>query len=1059
MDRLKSVLILLFLSMSIYVQAQNKATIAETTQILETYPFSDPNPIPQPEVYYYPYFRFDGFALDAVEKEWKVIVMENDYIKLSIFPEIGGKIWGASEKSTGHEFIYYNSVVKFRDIAMRGAWTSGGIELNFGIIGHAPTSATPIDYMIRENADGSVSCFVSATDLFTRTRWETEINLQKDKAYFTTTTTWYNPTPLVQPYYQWMNAAYQVKGDLEFCFPGDHWIGHDGEAHSWPMDDEGRDLSWYKNNNFGGSKSNHVLGGISDHYAGYWHDLNFGSGHYSPYGEKLGMKVFQWAHSRSGGIWEDLLTDTDGQYVEMQSGRLFNQAASNSTKTPFKHFGFEPYSTDVFKEYWFPILNTNGVKKANPYGVINVEKAGENQVIYLCPLQKTNDMIYIYHGEHLKEQVQVNLDVLQPWSKKIAINLPSEPLKIVIGENKLIYSEKKEDNIVRRPMAAPEDFDWNSTYGLFLDGVHWLYQNKMELAERSLRKCLEKDPYYAPALNQMAVLCYRKSDYTDGLAYASRSLSINTYDPEANYIYGLVNKKLDNLLDAQDGFSVASLTPSFRNAAHLELAKLFLLKDDLSAADKYVGKVIYASPNDLEANKLMGVICRKQGKNDEALSYTNKINEIVQLNHFVNYERFLIKNDIASKATFVSSIKSELPEQTFLEMAEWYKDIGCSEEAIQLLHLSPENPLVFLKLAYLFHLKDNNQESQGYLKNALELSPDFVFPFRPENMGVLTWATTQTDNWKVKYYLALLNWRFGNTDQAIELFSTCGTDPDYACFYLAKSELFSRQSSYDAEQDLLRAKSLAPDQWRTSSSLINYYLSRNNAKDALTVAREAIDRFPENNELKYSYATCLMADGQFSACKDVLAKTVILPSEGARYGRLTYQQACLMESIEYFENKKYNGAINSLGSARLWPENLGVGKPYNVDERIENFFEAICLLERGKKKQADQLFQHVVNYTEQHPRHSSVDYLYLLSLRHLKDESKVNSHLQEWSKKAPDDPIQLWCNAMIQGNIEKANKIAQEINTEAGGTPWDPEFADPEFEIIKSIAKVIREGQ
>ncbi|MCK5456150.1 MAG: DUF5107 domain-containing protein [Melioribacteraceae bacterium] len=364
-NRIVLPLLLTFIFLTVMAHAQKGATIRETIKVLKTYPFSDPNRIPKPGSSYYPYFRFDGFAKEGIDKEWKVVILENDYIEVSIFPEVGGKIWGAIEKSTGHEFIYYNSVVKFRDIAMRGAWTSGGIELNFGVIGHAPTSATPVDYAIKTKEDGSVSCYLSATDNFTRTRWETEVNLQKNKAYFTTTTTWHNPTPLVQPYYQWMNAAYQVDGDLEFCFPGANWIGHDGNAHTWPVDKEGRDLSWYKNNNFGRSKSNHVLGGISDHYAGYWHDLEFGSGHYSPYGEKLGMKVFQWAHSRSGGIWEDLLTDTDGQYVELQSGRLFNQPGSSSTKTPFKHFGFEAYATDVFEEYWFPILNTKGVKKAN----------------------------------------------------------------------------------------------------------------------------------------------------------------------------------------------------------------------------------------------------------------------------------------------------------------------------------------------------------------------------------------------------------------------------------------------------------------------------------------------------------------------------------------------------------------------------------------------------------------------------------------------------------------------------------------------------------------------
>ena len=100
----------------------------------KTYDFSDPNPVPEFGKIY-PYFTYEGYSATGVEKEWKIIEMENDFIKVWIMPDIGGKIWGAVEKSTGKEFIYFNPSVKFRDIAMRGPWTSGGIEINFGIIG------------------------------------------------------------------------------------------------------------------------------------------------------------------------------------------------------------------------------------------------------------------------------------------------------------------------------------------------------------------------------------------------------------------------------------------------------------------------------------------------------------------------------------------------------------------------------------------------------------------------------------------------------------------------------------------------------------------------------------------------------------------------------------------------------------------------------------------------------------------------------------------------------------------------------------------------------------
>ncbi|MEO6704472.1 MAG: DUF5107 domain-containing protein, partial [Ginsengibacter sp.] len=133
--------LLIFICFSYSGFSQNNSTIREYNKSLTTYPFSDPNPIPS-FTNIYPYFRFDGFTDKSIQKEWKVVELENDFIKLTILPEVGGKIWSAIEKSSGKPFIYENHVVKFRDIAMRGPWTSGGIEANYGIIGHTPNCAT-----------------------------------------------------------------------------------------------------------------------------------------------------------------------------------------------------------------------------------------------------------------------------------------------------------------------------------------------------------------------------------------------------------------------------------------------------------------------------------------------------------------------------------------------------------------------------------------------------------------------------------------------------------------------------------------------------------------------------------------------------------------------------------------------------------------------------------------------------------------------------------------------------------------------------------------------------
>jgi hypothetical protein len=176
-----------------------KATIKEEYRDFVTYPFNDPNPLPiltERSYRIYPYHSFDGYSLTSQLKKWKVIKLENDYIEVYVLPETGGKVWGAIEKSTGKEFIYRNEVMKFRNISLRGPWTSGGIEFNFGFIGHTPSTACPVDYLTRENDDGSVSCIVGNIDLPSRTQWRVEIRLPKDKAYFET-----RASGTIQPHY------------------------------------------------------------------------------------------------------------------------------------------------------------------------------------------------------------------------------------------------------------------------------------------------------------------------------------------------------------------------------------------------------------------------------------------------------------------------------------------------------------------------------------------------------------------------------------------------------------------------------------------------------------------------------------------------------------------------------------------------------------------------------------------------------------------------------------------------------------------------------------------
>ena len=532
------------------VAARSKSSVREYDRVFTTYPYSDPDPVPAMSRFY-PYFRYDGFTDQPIQKVWKVVELSNDYLQVMILPEIGGKVWAAIDKTTGKSFIYFNHVVKFRDISMRGPWTSGGIEANYGIIGHTPNCFSPVDYFVRRNADGSASCIIGTLDLLTRTTWRLEINLPADQACFSTRSFWHNGSAVDQPYYTWMNVGIKAAGNLQFVHPGTHYIGHDGRAHEWPIDPKsGRDLSWYEHNDFGGPKSYHVLGRFAEFFGGYWHDEDFGMAHFAPYGEKPGRKIWIWGLSRQGMIWEHLLTDADGQYVEVQSGRLFNQADTSSSLTPFKHTEFAPYATDTWTEHWLPVKGIKGFVSASPWGALNVTRDGDRLMIRVSPNRALRDKLEVFDGDRLLAMRELRLKPMQPVEEIVPLAGSPASLRVCVGGDKIQYTAG-DDDVVTRPTAGPAGFDWKSAYGRYLKGKEDARQRAYTTAAAEFQSCLKQDTNYVPALVELASLANRRADFNAALGLARHALSVDTYDPAANYQFGFASAALGHRYGCQ----------------------------------------------------------------------------------------------------------------------------------------------------------------------------------------------------------------------------------------------------------------------------------------------------------------------------------------------------------------------------------------------------------------------------------------------------------------------------------------------------------------------------
>lgn len=993
-----------------------KAIVKEYDRLFTTYPYSDPDPVPAMSRYY-PYYRYDGFTDKPIQKKWKVVELSNDYLQILILPEIGGKVWAAIDKTTGKPFIYFNHVVKFRDVSMRGPWTSGGMEANYGIIGHTPNCFSPVDYLVRHNADGSASCFIGTLDLLTRTTWRLEINLPAGQACFSTRSFWHNASGAEQPYYTWMNVGLKAAGNLQFIHPGTRFIGHDGSAHDWPIDPKtGRDLSWYEHNDFGSYKSYHVLGRLAEFFGGYWHDEDFGMAHCADYGDKPGRKVWIWGLSREGMIWENLLTDTDGQYVEVQSGRLFNQADSSSTLTPFKHAEFPPYATDTWSEHWLPVKGIKGFVSASPWGALNVTQQVDRLVIRISPARALNDKLEVFDGERLLASRKLALKPMQPVEEIVPLANPPKALRVCVGGDKLQYTAGDGD-VLTRPTASPPDFDWHSVYGLYLKGKEDARQRSYVKAAEEFESCLKQDTNYLPALVELAALANRRADPKAALGFARHALSIDTYDPGANYQFGLASAALGHHADVTEAFSVAALAPAWRNAADTELGKEYLREKLYDRTVAAAGEALFSNARNLDALQLYACAQRLQGNTAHSDTVLADLLVLDPLNHFAYFERYL--RGKSRPKDFTALIRNELPHETFLELAAWYHDVGLDTDAAKVLDLAPPTAEALYWLGYL--RRDTN-----LLARAEAASPEFVFPFRSESIPVFEWAARHRPGWQPSYFLALIRWHLGDLDEARRLLAACGDEPRFAPFYAARAQL----AKDGAATDLQRAAQLDPAQWRYGAMLARHALKRGDPATALAVAGDYARRFPANDTLALLRAKGLLLTGQYWAAAELLESLHVLPAEGTTEAHARFREAHLLLAVGRLQSGAFADALRLVGLARQWPEQLGAGKPYlaEVDERLEDWLTAQCYVALKDPVKARQALDRIVAVPARSKGQGVGDFIRAMALRQSGRLAEAERLLSDWQARDTGSDLAKWGAELFAGRPASLTASLQDLD-------------------------------
>ena len=984
----------------------SEARVEERTEVIRTYPFSDPDPVPifarssmwGAGARLYPYFMFDRFTAEPVEKSWTVVRLSNPHIEVAVLPEVGGKVWGAADKATGREFLYWNHVLKFRQISLRGPWTSGGIEWNFGVVGHAPTTATPVDYLIRKNPDGSASCVVGAMDLPSRTRWSVTVTLPKDSAAFETNALWINPTPFSQSYYAWSCAAIKTADDLKYVFPGQWSIGHDYSVplEPWPVERSGRDLSWYRNNATPGSKSYFTVGEYADFYGAWYEKSDAGFGHWSRYEDMPGRKVWIWDLSRSGEIWVDLLTDKDGQYTEPQAGRLLNQS---------DHGDFAPGSVDQWQEQWFPYRGIGPMAKASPHAVLSAAREGSTLRLGLFPLRPVaEDLVVGVEGKEVHRERLV-LRPEQIWRKDVDLAgaAADAPVEVRLGA-KLVYESAPEVNDLERPLrfSAPSG---GSPEALFLQARGLERERRLAEALEKYLASIREEPLHVRALARAAELFTRRGEPARALELAGQALAVSMYDAEANYVYGVAARRLGRLIDAKETLGWASRSPQFEAVALVQSAEIALVEKSYDRASEQAMRALFADNMNVGALEVLAVSHRLAGRKAEHGRALGWLLDLDALNHLARFERYLLERAPGPLEACRALVRNELPHETFIEMAAFYDRLGLTGDAVEALKAAPAHATVDYWLAYL-QRDASPATSAAALDKASAASPFLVFPFREEEIAVFSWAVAaRPSDWKPKYYLALIYWGKGRLEEAHDLFEMC-EGADYAPFHIARGAFFERSEPARAAADYARAVELDAASWRARHALTEFHSRQGRKDEALAVARKAAADFPAEVPLQVDLAEALLAAGDPHEAARVLDAVAALPYEGASgiYG--LFVRAHVGIALEAMKKGDWANAVQALELSKLYPEKLGTGAPFHPDSRMQDYLIALCYEKMGEKEKASALREairdYTLNYWDEPQPHGYFGGLVLEKLARREDRLKARELLLRASKPPAD---------------------------------------------------------
>jgi tetratricopeptide (TPR) repeat protein len=1001
----------------------------------------------------YPYPVIEKIADEKHDKIYKAVFLENEYIKIMILPELGGRVQMAYDKIKQRHFIYYNQVIKPALVGLTGPWISGGIEFNWPQH-HRPSTFLPVDHTIEHNADGSVTVWVSENEKMFHQKGMAGFTLHQGKAYLEIKGKLYNPTPVPQTFLWWANPAVAVNDFYQSVFPPDvHAVFDHGkrDVSTFPIAtgtyykidySEGVDISNYKNIPVPtsymaiNSEFNFVGGYENDTQAGVLHVANH---HVSP-----GKKQWTWGNGDFGKAWDRNLTDEDGPYIELMAG-VFTDNQPDFT-------WINPYEEKTFTQYFLPYRELGVVKNASQDVLMNMDKVGDKVIVKvfvtskikcakidLTPNPLTSPLTPLPNERGTETALFSEAVDLSPESvfiKEIFVGdiSLSDLCLAVYDENGCellaIRTEKVDRPQAEAAKAALSPEETPSCEQLYLTGLHLeQYRHATYSATDYYREALRRDPSDVRNNNAMGLWLLRRGKFSESETFFRKAIETqlqrnpNPYDGEPRYNLGLALQYQGKNKQAYDAFYKACWNSAMQDAGFFGCAQISCINNKLNDALYEVEKSLIRNWHNHKARMLKTAVLRKLGRIKEALSWIEESLKIDLFNFGCRFEKFVLTNDSNVLAEMHQLMRGEIHNYEIVALD--YVAAGMYTEAVQILEegakVCATTPMTYYYMAWALTL--SGKDAKAVFEKAAAHAPEFCFPNRPEAILALESAQNlnPTDA-KAPYYLGNLWYDKRQYAEAISCWEKSAELDDTFPTVLRNLSLayFNKlNQETKAVEFLEKAFALDTTDARILMELDQLYkrICRPHA-ERLAFLDKHFELVLQRDDVYLEYTTLCNQTGNYPKAMELIDSRIFHPWEGGE-GKVPaqYQLARVELAKIALKEKDYKKAISLLEQCLEYPHNLGEGKLHGAQENDFHYWLGCAYEGLGEAEKAKTYWElakdgntepaAAIFYNDQKPDKIFYQGLALLKLERVQEANTRFDKLIAFGEKHIDEQIKL----------------------------------------------------